>query len=38
MGELEQAIDAIDHGLLPFTKSGEPPGQKIELNEWWSWW
>jgi CubicO group peptidase (beta-lactamase class C family) len=33
MTDLEQAIHAIEHGLLPLTRGGEPPAEKIELSQ-----
>ena len=32
MTELEQAIQAIEHGLLKATRSGKPPAKKMELS------
>jgi CubicO group peptidase (beta-lactamase class C family) len=32
MNELEQAIDAIEHGLQTVTRSGEHPAKKMELS------
>jgi len=32
MNELEQAIEAIEHGLLMVTRSGEPSMKKMELS------
>ena len=33
MTELEHAIQSIEHGLLPITKRGEPPAQKVALRQ-----
>jgi len=33
MNELEQAIEAIEHGLLMVTRSGEHPTRKMELSQ-----
>jgi CubicO group peptidase (beta-lactamase class C family) len=33
MTELEQAIQAIEHGLLRVTRSGETPAKKMELTK-----
>jgi len=33
MTELEQAIQAIEHGLLPVKQSGEHPAGKIEPDK-----
>ncbi|HSQ16843.1 MAG TPA: serine hydrolase domain-containing protein, partial [Anaerolineales bacterium] len=33
MTELEQAIQAIEHGLLEVTRGGERPAKKMELSQ-----
>ena len=33
MNELEQAIEAIEHGLLRVTRSGEHPTKKMDLSQ-----